>query len=70
MTLMVSILLCALATIMTPAPAFAYVDFGSGSMLLQLILGGLAGLLVLLKLWWSRVKAMIGRWRESRRSRG
>lgn len=37
-------------------PAHAYLDPGTGSMLLQLLLGGLAGLLVLLKLYWHRLK--------------
>lgn len=36
-------------------PAWAYLDPGSGSMLLQLILGGLAGLAVAGKLFWQRI---------------
>lgn len=35
-----------------PLNAFAYLDPGSGSMLLQLILGGVAGLMVVVKLYW------------------
>ena len=35
-----------------PSNAFAYLDPGSGSMLLQLILGGFAGLVVVLNLYW------------------
>ena len=38
-----------------PTSAEAYLDAGSGSMLLQLLLGGVAGLLVILKLYWQRV---------------
>ncbi len=37
------------------APASAYMDPGSGSLLLQIILGGLAGLAVAGKLFWHRV---------------
>ena len=37
------------------APAFAYLDPGSGSMLLQLILGGLAGIAVAGKLFWQQI---------------
>ena len=37
-------------------PAFAYVDPGSGSILLQLLLGGIAGVGVIVKLYWRRFK--------------
>lgn len=36
-------------------PAFAYIDPGSGSVLLQLLLGGSAGAIMLLKLFWERI---------------
>jgi hypothetical protein len=32
--------------------AFAYMDPGSGSMMLQLLLGGIAGVGVIIKLYW------------------
>ena len=37
-------------------PAFAYIDPGTGSMLLQGLLAGVAGLVVVLKLYWFRIK--------------
>ena len=37
-------------------PAHAYLDPGTGSMMLQLLLGGIAGTLVVGKLYWQRVK--------------
>ena len=40
--------------------AYAYLDPGAGSMLLQILLGGLAGLVVILKLYWRRFLAMFG----------
>ncbi len=43
------------------SPAHAYLDPGTGSMLLQLRLGGVAGALVVGKLYWHRVKAFFGR---------
>jgi hypothetical protein len=48
----------ALATIalLTAAPAYAYVDPGTGSMLVQLVTGGVAGALVLARLYWRRLK--------------
>jgi len=45
-------------------PAYAYLDPGSGSMILQLILGGVAGLFVILKLYWRRLLALLGLRRE------
>ena len=40
--------------------AQAYLDPGNGSMLLQLLLGGVAGLTVLLKLFWHRLRQVLG----------
>ncbi|HEB88773.1 MAG TPA: hypothetical protein ENI85_04310 [Deltaproteobacteria bacterium] len=42
-------------------PAQAYLDPGTGSMILQVILGGVAGLVVAGKLYWKRVKEFFGR---------
>ena len=36
--------------------AHAYLDPGTGSMILQLLLGGFAGALVVGKLYWQRIK--------------
>ena len=41
-------------------PAFAYLDPGSGSMLLQVLLGGVAGVAVIAKLYWGRILALFG----------
>ena len=38
----------------------AYMDPGTGSMLLQLILGGVAGLFVIIRLFWHRILAVLG----------
>ena len=38
----------------------AYLDPGSGSMLVQLLLGGVAGAAVVLKLGWQRLRSMLG----------
>jgi hypothetical protein len=53
----------ALLTILTVAianPAQAYLDPGTGSMILQIILGGVAGILVAGKLYWTRLKGFLG----------
>jgi hypothetical protein len=46
-----------------PGQAHAYVDPSAGSLLLQLILGGLAGLMVALRLSWKRLTSLFGRGR-------
>jgi len=40
--------------------AYAYLDPGSGSMLLQLLLGGTAGIAVIVKLYYRRFLAFLG----------
>jgi len=36
-------------------PAFAYLDPGSGSLIFQLIVGGVAGLILAVKIFWRRI---------------
>ena len=38
----------------------AYLDPGTGSLFLQLLLGGIAGLVVILKLYWHKILAFLG----------
>ena len=42
-------------------PVEAYLDPGSGSMLLQVLLGGFAGIAVIAKLYWNRVTSLFNR---------
>ena len=46
-------------------PCYAYLDPGSGGLLIQLLLGGVAGLLAIVKLYWlslkSKIKKIFGR---------
>jgi hypothetical protein len=42
------------------APAYAYLDPGSGSMMVQLLLGGVAGAVVLVRLYWARLLTLLG----------
>lgn len=46
-------------------PARAYLDPGAGGMLVQLIAAGLAGLLMILKLYWKRITGFFKRKKES-----
>ena len=47
-------------------PAHAYLDPGAGSMLLQILLGGIAGLAVFLKLFWHRILTFFGWYKPKR----
>ena len=40
--------------------AHAYLDAGTGSMILQVLLGGVAGLALVGKLYWHRLLIMLG----------
>jgi hypothetical protein len=50
--------LALLLILATEARVDAYLDPGSGSMLVQLLLGGVAGAAVILKLGWQRLRSM------------
>jgi hypothetical protein len=41
-------------------PAHAYLDPGSGGMMVQLLLGGFAGAAVLIRLYWRQLLTRIG----------
>lgn len=56
----VSILMFVATTAGFAQNAFAYIDPGSGSIVLQLILGGVAGALVVVKMYWQKLKAGVG----------
>ena len=47
-----------LVVLMAEARVDAYLDPGSGSMLVQLLLGGVAGAAVIIKLGWERFRGM------------
>lgn len=55
----IKIILLVFASIVS-ANAWAYLDPGSGSMLLQVILGGVAAIGVAAKLYWHRFKRLLG----------
>lgn len=63
---LLSVFLCALGV---GQEAFAYLDPGTGSMLLQLLLGGIAGALMIVKLYWARLKDFLFRRKSKPRDR-
>jgi len=48
------------ALILLAEPVFAYLDPGTGSMMLQVILGGIAAVGVALKLYWHKLRTAVG----------
>ncbi len=51
-----SLQILALLSFLLPAlPALAYLDPASGSMILQLLLGGIAGVALAVKLYWQKL---------------
>ena len=52
-------LLAAVPTLFFTGPAWAYLDPGTGSMMLQLLLGGIAGAMVVGKLYWHRFRGFV-----------
>ena len=52
--------LCLGVLLFLTRPAHAYLDPGSGSMVLQLLLGGVAAVGVVVKLFWHRILNIFG----------
>jgi hypothetical protein len=52
-----SMLVVFLSLFLVTKPAFAYLDPGTGGMLIQIVLGGVAGLAVAGKLFWHQLKS-------------
>jgi NhaP-type Na+/H+ or K+/H+ antiporter len=50
-----------LMILLIPRYVFTYLDPGSGSFILQLIIGAIAGLLIALKAYWGRIKSFFMR---------
>ena len=56
--------LCALALLFLPASAHGlYLDPGTGSIIIQALLAGLVGLATVTKLYWNKIKGLLGRHR-------
>jgi hypothetical protein len=54
------LVLSALFVAMSSSSSYAYLDAGTGSMILQVLLGGVAGLMIVGKLYWYKFRSMIG----------
>ncbi|HVS03182.1 MAG TPA: hypothetical protein VMT16_10475 [Thermoanaerobaculia bacterium] len=56
-----SFFLLVLFSLAFASPAAAYLDPATGSMLVQLLLGGAAGLAVATRIFWRRILGLFGR---------
>jgi hypothetical protein len=52
---------CAVALLVVPAQAHAYIDPSSGSMLVQIAVGGFLAALVTVKMYWGKVRSAFRR---------
>ncbi len=48
-------------TLMFITPAYAYLDSGTGSVIVQMLFAGVAGIAALAKLYWEKVKTITRR---------
>jgi hypothetical protein len=60
-TVTVFLIFIVLYTICLAKPALAYLDPGSGSMMLQLLFGGIAGVIVIVKFYWKSFVSLFRR---------
>ena len=58
---MFTIYLTALLIILFELPINAYIDPGTGSLVIQFIVGGIVGLSVLIKIFWSKIVRIFNR---------
>ncbi len=57
-----AIILTVLTVFLLSRPAAAYIDPGTGSMMLQLLIGGIAGSLLILKIYYRRIVDKLHSW--------
>lgn len=57
----VTILLALLWVLVVALPAEAYLDPNASSVLLQLLLGGIAGAAIAMRLFWGHIRALFSR---------
>jgi hypothetical protein len=55
------VLACLLAVLFCTQPAYAYVDPGSGSYLVQLLIAAVVGISFTVRTYWGRIKQWLGR---------
>lgn len=61
MSKLISAIALATPVILFSQPSYAYLDPGTGAFLIQALLGGVAGVMVVGRIYWSRIKAFFRR---------
>ena len=56
------IALITLLHLVFPQQSYAYIDPGSGSYFLQILVAGLLGLLYSIRLFWARIRVSLAKW--------
>jgi hypothetical protein len=46
---------------LVPSDAYAYLDPGSGSFIIQIILAGIMGLMLMAKIYWKKIRGFFGK---------
>jgi hypothetical protein len=59
-----SIALLSLGLFLLPLRAYGYIDLGSGSYIIQLVIAGFVGLTFSLKIYWKKIKARLFKKKE------
>ncbi len=60
--LVILVALITLLNLVFPQRSYAYIDPGSGSYFLQILVAGLLGLLYSIKLFWARIRVSLAKW--------
>ncbi len=61
------LLLVAIASFAVPTSSYAYIDPGTGSLVLQMLFAGVLVAIVYIKLYWSKLKVFLtNSWRSAR----
>ena len=55
------ITLLALALFLLPLSAYSYIDLGSGSYIIQLIIAAFVGITFSLKIYWKKIRALFSK---------
>lgn len=63
-----SILLSLMAIVILTTPAYAYLDPGTGSILLQALIGGIAASVTVISMYYQRIKAFFSGQAASKKS--
>ena len=50
--------------LLSPTPAYAYLDAGTGSLIVQALLAGVVGVGTVTKLYWGKIRGLWSRTRE------